>query len=125
MDLQSFTASVRTPCVRTGRIIEEVKLPDVTQAPNRDKNPIAGSASLRQWLKQMEKNYLARKLEDLGGNVGLTAKTCRIGVRTLSRKMRSYGLDKKLYKEKELNLTAKQSRPSSGQPARILKQTQP
>ena len=30
-----------------------------------------------------------------------------------------------LYKEKELNLTAKQSRPSSGQPARVLKQTQP
>ena len=107
----------------TGRIIEEVKLPDVTPAPNQDKNPIAGSASLRQWLKQMEKNYLARKLEDLGGNVGLTAKTCRIGVRTLSRKMRSYGLDKKLYKEKDF--IAKQSAPSSGQPARILKQSQP
>jgi hypothetical protein len=32
--------------------------------------------------------------------VGLTAKSCRIGVRTLSRKMRTYGLDKKLFKQK-------------------------
>jgi len=91
----------------------------VTPAPNQDKNPIAGSASLRQWLRQMEKNYLARKLEDLGGNVGLTAKTCRIGVRTLSRKMKSYGLDKKIYKEKDF--IAKQPGPSRGQSPRILK----
>jgi hypothetical protein len=40
-------------------------------------------------------------LEDFGGNVGRTAKSCRIGVRTLSRKMRQYGLDKKLFKQKE------------------------
>ncbi len=83
----------------SGRIIEEVILPEMP-APRPEKIAMAGSASLRQWLRQMEKSYLAQKLEDLGGNVGLTAKSCRIGVRTLSRKMRLYGLDKKLYKEK-------------------------
>src|SRR5581483_5922535 len=83
----------------SGRIIEEVIFPEMP-APRPEKIAMAGSASLRQWLRQMEKSYLAQKLEDLGGNVGLTAKSCRIGVRTLSRKMRLYGLDKKLYKEK-------------------------
>jgi hypothetical protein len=31
----------------------------------------------------------------------MTAKNCGIGVRTLSRKMREYGLDKKSFKQKE------------------------
>jgi len=81
----------------TGRIIEDIQLPEATPAP--EKNPVVGSNSLRQWLRQMEKHYLSQKLEDLGGNVGLTAKSCRIGVRTLSRKMRTYGLDRKFYKD--------------------------
>jgi DNA-binding NtrC family response regulator len=84
----------------TGRIIEDIQLPDATSPA--EKTPVIGSNSLRQWLRQMEKHYLSQKLEDLGGNVGLTAKSCRIGVRTLSRKMRSYGLDKKFYKEKDI-----------------------
>lgn len=83
----------------TGRIIEEIQLPEAAPAK---KTSVAGSNSLRQWLRQMEKHYLSQKLEDLGGNVGLTAKSCRIGVRTLSRKMRSYGLDKKFYKDKDI-----------------------
>lgn len=84
----------------TGRIIEDIQLPEAT--PPAEKNPVVGSNSLRQWLRHMEKHYLSQKLEDLGGNVGLTAKSCRIGVRTLSRKMRTYGLDKKFYKDKDI-----------------------
>lgn len=95
----------------TGRIIEEIQLPDT--APPADKNSVAGSNSLRQWLRQMEKHYLAQKLEDLGGNVGLTAKSCRIGVRTLSRKMRTYGLDKKIYKDVTAKLPAAKIRPAA------------
>ena len=85
-----------------GRIIEDVKLPqDLDDAPDAAaENSKIASSSLRQWLREKEKYYLSRKLEDLGGNIGLTAKSCRIGVRTLSRKMRVYGLDKKIYKEK-------------------------
>ncbi|HEX9454527.1 MAG TPA: sigma-54 dependent transcriptional regulator [Candidatus Binatia bacterium] len=82
-----------------GRIIEDVALPDAPFTPYQEKNEIATSASLRQWLRAKEKLFISQKLEDLGGNVGLTAKNCRIGVRTLSRKMRIYGLDKKVFKE--------------------------
>jgi hypothetical protein len=56
---------------------------------------------LKQWLQEKEKQYLAQKLDDFGGNVALTAKSCRIGTRTLSRKMRQYGLDKKFFKQKD------------------------
>jgi DNA-binding NtrC family response regulator len=80
-----------------GRIIEEVKLAQPAGAPAREKTDIAG-LSLRQWLKEREKYFLTRKLEDLGGSIALTAKSCRIGVRTLSRKMRRYGLNKKIFK---------------------------
>ena len=84
-----------------GRVIEDVKLPESLEDTAAEKNKIAAS-SLRQWLKEKEKYYLSQKLEDLGGNISLTAKSCRIGVRTLSRKMRTYGLDKRIFKEKPL-----------------------
>jgi two-component system response regulator AtoC len=82
-----------------GRIIEEVKLPETPRDRDREKSDIVSSASLRKWLREKEKVYLTQKLEDFGGNVGLTAKSCRIGVRTLTRKMRLHGLDKKIFKE--------------------------
>jgi len=85
----------------TGRVIEDVKLPESVEDGAAEKSKIAAS-SLRQWLREKEKYYLSRKREDLGGNISLTAKSCRIGVRTLSRKMRTYGLDKKIFKEKPL-----------------------
>jgi DNA-binding NtrC family response regulator len=47
-----------------------------------------------------EKEYLTHRLNELGGNIGLTAKSCRIGVRTLSRKMHQYGLDKTVFKQR-------------------------
>ena len=84
-----------------GRVIEDVKLPESLEDTAAEKSKIAAS-SLRQWLKEKEKYYLSQKLEDLGGNISLTAKSCRIGVRTLSRKMRTYGLDKRIFKEKPL-----------------------
>jgi DNA-binding NtrC family response regulator len=94
-----------------GRIIEDVKLPE--NAPNHDweKSEIVSSASLRLWLREKEKVYLSQKLEDHGGNVRMTAKSCRIGVRTLSRKMRFHGLDKKIFKEQ----TGSQTVSDSGQ----------
>lgn len=62
---------------------------------------------MKQWLVEKEKQYLARKLLDLDGNIGLTARNCRISLRTLTRKMQRYGLDKAVYKKKNLepNLT--------------------
>ena len=91
----------RAIVLNTGRRIEHVDLPSTTS----DKDPInsdaAFSVPLNQWLQEKEKQYLAQKLDDFGGNVGLTAKSCRIGIRTLSRKMRQYGLEKRFFKQKD------------------------
>ena len=90
----------RAIVLNAGRSIEEVDLPEVCFDGHQSKSGNAFSAPLNQWLQEKEKQYLAQKLDDFGGNVGLTAKSCRIGVRTLSRKMRTYGLDKRLFKPK-------------------------
>jgi DNA-binding NtrC family response regulator len=90
-----------------GRIIDDVTLAEAEKNSEKnlgdEKKPISTSTSLRLWLKEKEKFFLAQRLQDLGGNIGLTAKSCRIGVRTLSRKMRIYGLDKKSFKDKSLS----------------------
>jgi len=90
----------RAIVLNAGRTIEHVDLPDISYDMHPNKSGSAFCAPLNQWLQEQEKQYLAQKLDDFGGNVGLTAKSCRIGVRTLSRKMRTYGLDKKRFKQK-------------------------
>lgn len=59
-----------------------------------------GSTTLARWLDEKEKQFLAQKLEDCGGNINVTARTCGIGLRSLHRKMQKYGLDKKRYKHR-------------------------
>jgi hypothetical protein len=56
---------------------------------------------LGDWLKEQEKHYLAQKLSVFQGNIAVTARSCGIGVRTLSRKMRQYELDKNSFKQKD------------------------
>jgi len=90
----------RALVLTTGRIIEEVDLPDSAHEAQENEAMTVSSVPLNEWLKEQEKQYLAKKLDAFGGNVGLTAKSCRIGVRTLSRKMRSYGLDRRSFKVK-------------------------
>jgi DNA-binding NtrC family response regulator len=91
----------RAIVMNAGDTIHHVDLPDRTDDIPQDYEHSI-SVPLRQWLVEKEKQYLAQKLNDLGGNVGLTAKSCRIGVRTLSRKMHQYGLDKAVFKQKSL-----------------------
>ncbi len=89
----------RALVMTAGDTIHHVDLPDNTNDKPRElENDV--SIPLKQWLVEKEKQYLAQKLNDLDGNVGLTAKSCRIGVRTLSRKMHQYGLDKAVFKQK-------------------------
>ena len=103
----------RAIVLNTGRTIEHVDLPEASFEAHPSRGGNAFNAPLSQWLQEKEKEYLAQKLDDFGGNVGLTAKSCRIGVRTLSRKMRAYGLDKKLFKHK--SDVAKAILPKTGQ----------
>jgi two-component system NtrC family response regulator len=77
-----------------GSIIETEDLPGLEQEEtDNDQQCTSTSGSLRHWLREQEKKYLLEKLAASGGNVALAAKMCRIGLRTLSRKIRIHGLD--------------------------------
>jgi DNA-binding NtrC family response regulator len=104
----------RAIVLNAGRTIEHVDLPEVSFETHPSQGGNAFNAPLNQWLQEKEKEYLSQKLDDFGGNVGLTARSCRIGVRTLSRKMRAYGIDKKVFKQK--SDAAKAIPPKTGQP---------
>jgi DNA-binding NtrC family response regulator len=86
----------RAIILTTGQVIEKIDLPTISH----DNRP-AGvqSTTLSQWLREKEKQFLAQKLEDCGGSIELTARSCGIGLRSLYRKMQKYGLDKKRFKE--------------------------
>jgi hypothetical protein len=49
-----------------GRIIEDVKLPETAHDQDREKSEIASSASLRRWLREKERIYLAQPGPDRG-----------------------------------------------------------
>ncbi len=86
----------RAIVLTTGHVIEKVD--DLPKKASRvQEGPIvaAPDLSLSQWLQAQERQYLTQQLKAFGGRVDLTAKACRIGGRTLSRKIRFYGLDKK------------------------------
>jgi two-component system C4-dicarboxylate transport response regulator DctD len=51
-----------------------------------------------QWIKEQEKKYLTQQLEAFQGRVEQTATNCGMCSRTLFRKMRRYGLDKKKFR---------------------------
>ena len=84
------------------RVIESVELPDslLTAEPTRKKTtsievPILEEAPLDEWVKEQERAYLIRRLQAFRGRIGPTAKSCGVDVRTIHRKMRLYGLDRK------------------------------
>jgi two-component system response regulator HydG len=80
------------------RVIENVDLPKSLIPARQDGNVTSASFPLSHWLKEQEKQYLIRQLEFFGGKINLTAKSSGLGVRTLCRKMRLYGLDKKCFR---------------------------
>jgi DNA-binding NtrC family response regulator len=88
----------RAIVLTTGKVIEAIDFPSGADKPQQGTAGNAFEAPLSDWLREQEKAYLAQKLALFQGNIATTAKSCGIGVRTLSRKMRSYGLDKKLFK---------------------------
>lgn len=87
----------RAIVLTTGQVIETVDLPQ----PALEYHPAdLASTTLARWLADKEKQFLAQKLEDCGGNINATAHSCGIGLRSLHRKMQKYGLDKKRFKHK-------------------------
>jgi DNA-binding NtrC family response regulator len=85
------------------RVIETVELPDssLDGQPSRKTKSIelsvAEEAPLEEWVKEQERAYLIRRLRAFRGRIEPTAKSCGVDVRTIHRKMRLYGLDKKTF----------------------------
>jgi DNA-binding NtrC family response regulator len=83
------------------RVVENVELPDASSgAGARGKATsaevaVADEAPLDEWVQGQEREYIIRRLKAFRGRIGPTAKSCGVDVRTLYRKMRLYGLDKK------------------------------
>ena len=83
------------------RVIENVELPDASSdAGARGKITLSEvaipeEAPLDEWVQGQERDYIVRRLKAFRGRIGPTAKSCGVDVRTLYRKMRLYGLDKR------------------------------
>jgi DNA-binding NtrC family response regulator len=90
-----------------GRVIEKIDLPK-TGGDHRPAGITA--ATLAQWLDEKEKQFIAQRLEDCGGSIALTARSCGIGLRSLYRKMQKYGLDKKRFKHSAAPIATKNRR---------------
>ena len=58
----------RAIVLNTGRTIEHVDLPEVSFEVHPSRGGNAFNAPLNQWLQEKEKEYLAQKLDDFGGN---------------------------------------------------------
>jgi DNA-binding NtrC family response regulator len=78
-----------------GQIIPSTEVPSSQQVAATPAVPITKEAPLDEWLKKQEKAYLIQKLQASRGRIGPAAKSCGVDVRTLHRKMRLYGLNKK------------------------------
>jgi DNA-binding NtrC family response regulator len=90
----------RAIALTTDSVIEKVNLPKGVSRVLEDQNIATPDFSLSQWLQAQEKQYLIQQLKAFGGRVDLTANACKIGERTLSRKIRFYGLDRKTLRQK-------------------------
>ena len=88
----------RAIVLATGSVIDAIDLPDLPNETQPSRHEAAYSGSLDQWMKEQEKRYIAQRLEALGGNVTLTAKSCGIPLRSLSRKLRLHNLDARSFK---------------------------
>lgn len=84
----------RALVLTTGKLIDEVDLPDASPPDKTDASTTSVSVSLRQWLREHEKRYLLQQLKAFGGKIGLTAKFSGMDVKTLYRKLRFHGINK-------------------------------
>jgi len=83
-----------------GPVIESVDLEDteLRNVPAGDSLP--PRVPLREWLIEQEKRYLLQQLEASGCKISLTARNIGVDVKTLYRKMRQYGLNKRDFQDK-------------------------
>jgi two-component system, NtrC family, response regulator HydG len=81
---------------------------------NFNDTDISPALPFAEWIRRQEREYLIQMLKKSGGRINLTAKSCGLDLRTLHRKMRLHGLDKKTFYRKALK-TANGNHISIGQ----------
>jgi two-component system, NtrC family, response regulator AtoC len=82
------------------RVIENVELSDLELPVAMSSARAPWELPLPIWMREQEKSYLVAKLNECGGRIDLTATKSGIDVRSLHRKMRFHGLDKKSYQKR-------------------------
>jgi DNA-binding NtrC family response regulator len=82
----------------TSSLMEKVDLPEPIQQAQRPPEKPSASIPFSQWIKEQEKKYLIQQLAAYQGRLEQTAAGSGMCVRTLFRKMRQYGLDKKQFR---------------------------
>jgi len=103
----------------TGNVIDRIEMPTLSPVAE-DRRALDPSANtLNDWLMGQEKQYLIQQLGSYQGKIALTAKNSGLGIRTLTRKMRQYGLEKKDFRPKaDQDLQPVNEIPSNNQLAR-------
>jgi DNA-binding NtrC family response regulator len=86
-------------------VIRRIELTGQSSNIPVDASSDATTRSLAEWLVEQERQYLIQQLKAYSGKIALTAKSCGLGIRTLSRKMRLYGLHKSDFQKKPSQLS--------------------
>jgi DNA-binding NtrC family response regulator len=81
-----------------GPMITKVELQDGFDPPEAEAQPVSTSLAFRDWLKLQEKQYFVQQVRSCGGKLRLAARTSGIDMKTLYRKMRVHGINKKEFK---------------------------
>ena len=103
----------------TGAVIEKIEIPILSPVAADRGAPDPSANTLNEWLMEQEKQYLIQQLGSYQGKIALTAKNSGLGIRTLTRKMRLYGLQKKDFRPKaDQNAQSENEGPSNNQAAR-------
>lgn len=91
----------RAIVLTTSSVVEKIDLPGAKVPFRTEGAPISTVAPLREWLEEQERQYLTHQLSLSGGKIAITAANCGVDAKTLYRKMRSYGLDRRVFRQGE------------------------
>jgi DNA-binding NtrC family response regulator len=71
-----------------------------------NESTISPALPFAEWIRRQEREYLIQVLKQSGGRINLTAKNSGLDLRTLHRKMKLHGLDKKQFSKKAIKISS-------------------
>lgn len=90
-----FNIIERTVIITAGSTINSFFINDKPKSESRSENLVKLDTPLNKQLADLEYNYIRRALEKYNGRINKVVECSGLNPRTLYRKMKSYGLDKK------------------------------